>query len=237
MPSTMPPLPPAAVAALTAAEVAGEQARAALRAHETAGNTPDGEPAPDAQTARDLAFAGDAEIDDVLAALYSLTARVTAHPQTAGQWEKVQHLARWIGDAAGAHVEDHQDDADESAGTSAAPAAPGRITPQRIAQIRRQAQSEHRTHAWADDVIEELLTAAESPREASPAELSHAMLIAVLMDAGGSLELPADAFTTDALGGYDGSFHAVGMDALSTGRVRLSVQPRPDVDGAGIHRA
>ncbi|MFG2183402.1 hypothetical protein ACGFLS_32425 [Streptomyces abikoensis] len=36
------------------------------------------------------------------------------------------------------------------------------MTPDRIAQIREEAQSEHRTHEWADAVIEELLAAAEA---------------------------------------------------------------------------
>lgn len=67
-----------------------------------------------------------------------------------------------------------------------------------------------------------------------PEELSHAMLIAVLMAHGGSMDVPASAFETDALGGRDGSFHAVSMEPLPDGTVRLAVQPRPDTDAAGI---
>ncbi|MBK3583001.1 hypothetical protein JHN49_04475 [Streptomyces sp. MBT57] len=132
-----PPLSPAAVSALTAMELAGEQARAALRAHETAGSTPDGEPAADAQTAADLPdpFAPEADIDDVLGALYSLTARISAQPQTAGQWRHIADLAGWISDAANSHAQDHDD---ESAGPAAPPSAPVRSTPERIAQIRRE---------------------------------------------------------------------------------------------------
>ncbi|TLQ39026.1 pRL2-19 [Streptomyces marianii] len=57
--------------------------------------------------------------------------------------------------------------------------------------------------------------------------MSHAMLIALLMHHGGSMILPAQAFETDAMGGPDGSFHAVEMTPLSDGTLRLSVVPRP----------
>jgi hypothetical protein len=36
---------------------------------------------------------------------------------------------------------------------------------------------------------------------ASPADLSHAMLVAILIHHGDSLTLPATAFETDAIGG------------------------------------
>jgi hypothetical protein len=69
---------------------------------------------------------------------------------------------------------------------------------------------------------------------ASPADMSHAMLIAVLMDQGGSYVMPAAAMEADAIGGADGAFHAVAMEPLQDGRIRLSVRPRPDVDEAGV---
>ncbi|MFD4392576.1 pRL2-19 [Streptomyces sp. NPDC058495] len=70
-----------------------------------------------------------------------------------------------------------------------------------------------------------------------PAEMSHAMLLAVLMHHGGSMDLPDSAFETDALGDAAGTFHAVQLDPLADGRVRLSVVPRPPGDAAGIeHR-
>ncbi|MEU5840151.1 pRL2-19 [Streptomyces diacarni] len=65
--------------------------------------------------------------------------------------------------------------------------------------------------------------------------MSHAMLIAILMHHGGSLELPAEAFEPDALGGPDGAWHAVGMATdPDTRTVRISVHPRPDGDDGGI---
>ncbi|MFJ4343625.1 MULTISPECIES: pRL2-19 [unclassified Streptomyces] len=70
--------------------------------------------------------------------------------------------------------------------------------------------------------------------EISPADMSHAMLVAILMHAGGSLSLPASAFELDALGGADGAWHAVGMEPQTDGTVRLTVQPRPDVPEAGM---
>lgn len=35
------------------------------------------------------------------------------------------------------------------------------ITPERLAQLRAESESEHRTHDWADAVVDELLTDAE----------------------------------------------------------------------------
>jgi hypothetical protein len=68
----------------------------------------------------------------------------------------------------------------------------------------------------------------------SPADMSHAMLIGVLMDLGGSYVMPATAMDADAIGGRDGAFHAVAMEPLQNGTIRLSVRPRPDIDEAGI---
>jgi hypothetical protein len=67
-----------------------------------------------------------------------------------------------------------------------------------------------------------------------PADLSHAMLVAVLMDAGGSVTLPRGGLAPDVLGGPDGAWHAVAMEPQPDGTVRLSVHPRPDVDGPGL---
>lgn len=47
------------------------------------------------------------------------------------------------------------------------------MTPERIAQIREMAQSEHRTHEWADRTIEELLTEIERAEAVyEPAQLA-----------------------------------------------------------------
>ncbi|MFD4400811.1 pRL2-19 [Kitasatospora sp. NPDC058478] len=73
-----------------------------------------------------------------------------------------------------------------------------------------------------------------SPSNLSPADLSHAMLLAILMDNGGSFEINASAFETDAIGGPDGAFHAVSMDPLPNGKLRLSAVPRPAGDAGGI---
>ncbi|MFI7278617.1 pRL2-19 [Streptomyces sp. NPDC049879] len=71
----------------------------------------------------------------------------------------------------------------------------------------------------------------------TPADMSHAMLIAILMHHGGAMELPAGAFDRDAIGGLDGSFHAIAMEPLpGTGTIRISVQPRPAGDDGGITR-
>ena len=126
------------------------------------------------------------------------------------------------------------------------------MTPERIAEIREQGESEFRTLVWADNVIDELLAeverlqtaqAAQAPQaaregetQATAADMSHASLVAVLMANGGSLEVPASAFEPDSIGGRDGSFHALAVDTIPGGRVRLSVHPRPDVPGAGILR-
>ncbi|MYR41266.1 pRL2-19 [Streptomyces sp. SID5910] len=67
-----------------------------------------------------------------------------------------------------------------------------------------------------------------------PADLSHAMLIALLMHHGGSMDLPAAAFETDALGDGRGAHHAVQLAPLDDGTVRLSVVARPPGDNAGI---
>ncbi|MET7738370.1 pRL2-19 [Streptomyces sp. NPDC005402] len=72
-------------------------------------------------------------------------------------------------------------------------------------------------------------------RPVRPEDLSHSMLVAVLMAHGGSLTIPVTAFEPDSTGGPDGSWHAVALEPLEDGTVRLSVRPRPpDIDGPGI---
>ena len=67
-----------------------------------------------------------------------------------------------------------------------------------------------------------------------PEDLSHAMLVAILMHHGGSMDIPASAFEADALGGPDGSWHAVAMEPQQDGTLRVSVRPRPDGDAGGV---
>lgn len=67
-----------------------------------------------------------------------------------------------------------------------------------------------------------------------PEDLSHAMLVAILMHHGGSMDIPAAAFEADALGGPDGSWHAVAMEPQQDGTLRVSVRPRPDQDEGGV---
>ncbi|MFF2696676.1 hypothetical protein ACFVRW_23610 [Bacillus subtilis] len=67
-----------------------------------------------------------------------------------------------------------------------------------------------------------------------PEEMSHAMLIGLLMHLGGSYDLPGDALSVDTLGTEDGTFHAVELGHLPDGRLRLSVVPRPAGDAGGI---
>lgn len=69
-----------------------------------------------------------------------------------------------------------------------------------------------------------------SRRLPKPDEMSHAMLIAILMHHGGSMDIPADAFGTDATGTTDGAFHAVEMRPQPDGTLRVSVVPRPAGD-------
>ncbi|MCS0605995.1 pRL2-19 [Streptomyces sp. LP11] len=68
----------------------------------------------------------------------------------------------------------------------------------------------------------------------SPADLSHATLVALLMHHGGSVDLPAEAFEPEALGDGRGAHHAVELASLDATTVRLSVVARPPGDGAGI---
>jgi hypothetical protein len=60
-----------------------------------------------------------------------------------------------------------------------------------------------------------------------PEDMSHAMLLAVLMHNGGHYDLPLSAFEPDALEGPSG-FHAVQMAPIPGELgVRLSVRTRP----------
>jgi hypothetical protein len=68
----------------------------------------------------------------------------------------------------------------------------------------------------------------------TPEDMSHGMLVAILMHHGGSMTLPASAFEHDAMGGADGSFHAVQMQPVGDDTVRLSVVPRPAGNAGGI---
>ncbi|MFF2527264.1 pRL2-19 [Streptomyces liangshanensis] len=74
----------------------------------------------------------------------------------------------------------------------------------------------------------------DSPALPSPEDMSHALLLALLMERGGSAVLPARALDVDAIGTPDGSFHAIRLEALPDDLLRVSVHPRPDEDGAGI---
>jgi hypothetical protein len=70
----------------------------------------------------------------------------------------------------------------------------------------------------------------------TPEDMSHALLIAVLMANGGSVELSAEALEPDALGTPDGTWHALELLPLPGGGARLSVVPRPDMPGSGMDR-
>ncbi|MGQ4517366.1 hypothetical protein [Streptomyces sp. DW26H14] len=74
----------------------------------------------------------------------------------------------------------------------------------------------------------------DSPLLPPPAEMSHAVLLALLMRSGGSATLPAAALTGSELTGPDGNYHALRLEALDDDMLRVSVQPRPDAPGAYI---
>lgn len=56
-------------------------------------------------------------------------------------------------------------------------------------------------------------------------DFSHAMLIAVLVKLGGSIDLHADDLTPDALGDPDGVLYRMELQPLPGHRMRLSVRP------------
>lgn len=78
------------------------------------------------------------------------------------------------------------------------------VTPDRIAQIRAGLESEHRTHDWSDDVIEELLTAMETSA-ATPAEITSRIAEDVralnYATMGAGLAYPSDVY--DVVGSLD----------------------------------
>lgn len=68
----------------------------------------------------------------------------------------------------------------------------------------------------------------------APEDLSHAMLVAVLMHHGGSVTVPVTAFEADSIGGPNGAFHVVAMEPISETEVRLTVRPRPEGETGGV---
>jgi hypothetical protein len=57
------------------------------------------------------------------------------------------------------------------------------------------------------------------------ADLSHGVLIAVLMRLGGSVVMAAEDFAPDAMGRADGTLYCLALQPLPDGQVRLSVVP------------
>ncbi|MCA1695718.1 MAG: hypothetical protein LC749_13870 [Actinobacteria bacterium] len=57
-------------------------------------------------------------------------------------------------------------------------------------------------------------------------DLSHALLVAVVMKLGGSVELDFADLSTDSIGDQAGGLYALVLDAIGTHRLRLSVIPR-----------
>jgi len=62
----------------------------------------------------------------------------------------------------------------------------------------------------------------------TPGEMTHALLVAVIMKQGGSVVLGPEDYEPDAMGHANGQLYALEMTPLTGGRVRLSVVPRPD---------
>jgi hypothetical protein len=56
-------------------------------------------------------------------------------------------------------------------------------------------------------------------------DFSHAMLVAVLVKLGGSIELDATDLAPDALGNAEGVLYRIALEPLPGQRVRLSVVP------------
>lgn len=60
-------------------------------------------------------------------------------------------------------------------------------------------------------------------------EVSHALLVALLMTLGGSHVMPLSAITTDAMGHVDGSMYSVELSPIGDGEyVRLAVVARAE---------
>ncbi|MFH9016668.1 hypothetical protein ACH4C6_36040 [Streptomyces sp. NPDC017943] len=68
----------------------------------------------------------------------------------------------------------------------------------------------------------------------APGEMSHALLVAVLMNLGGAHTLPASSITPDVIAGRDGALHAAVMEQLPDSTVRISVAPRPPDAASGM---
>jgi hypothetical protein len=64
--------------------------------------------------------------------------------------------------------------------------------------------------------------------EVTNLEFGHAMLVALLMELGGSYELPLSAFATDAMGHVDGSAYSVEVRPIDQDHVRLAVVSRAE---------
>lgn len=64
-------------------------------------------------------------------------------------------------------------------------------------------------------------------------ELSHMILVGVLMSLGCSHTLDQDALDVDAVATPDGKMHALHTQPLDDGRLRISVVPRPSDDAGG----
>jgi hypothetical protein len=57
-------------------------------------------------------------------------------------------------------------------------------------------------------------------------DLSHALLVAVVMKLGGSVELDFADLSPDSMGDQAGGLYALALDPIPTHRLRLSVIPR-----------
>ncbi|MFI5752461.1 hypothetical protein ACIBBE_42945 [Streptomyces sp. NPDC051644] len=66
----------------------------------------------------------------------------------------------------------------------------------------------------------------ESPLLPTPEELSHAVLLALLMQSGGSVTIPATALESDAVCTRDGAYHALSLTALPDGQLRVAPSNR-----------
>lgn len=57
---------------------------------------------------------------------------------------------------------------------------------------------------------------------------THAYLTAILVQAGGNIDLPVAAMESDALGGADGQHYGYEVRLTDAGALRVSVTPAPD---------
>lgn len=57
------------------------------------------------------------------------------------------------------------------------------------------------------------------------ADVSHGLLLAILVAHGGSVDLDADQFYSDAMGNQLGEFYSVQLTPFSSGKIRLEVVP------------